>query len=241
MLAKVLSCAVIGLDGEIIEVEVDVSRAQNPTTAIVGLPDAAVQESRERVRSAVRNSSLTWPFNSRIVVNLAPADLRKEGPAYDLPIAVGVLIASGQVEAKLGDAVFVGEMALNGDVRPIRGLLPMVAVARQEGMKRAFVPAENAQEAALVDGIEIIPVETLALPWRCISRVRPGWPPPLSAQPNRRRRRCSTAPTSQTSSARNTRNGRSRWLRQVATTSSCVVRRVVARHSLPVPSRPFSL
>ncbi|MCY3601789.1 MAG: magnesium chelatase, partial [Chloroflexi bacterium] len=99
MLARVQSSAVVGLDGVMVDVEVDISRAQNPTTAIVGLPDAAVQESKERVRAAIRNSALTWPFNSRIVVNLAPADLRKEGPAYDLPIAAGVMVASGQVEA----------------------------------------------------------------------------------------------------------------------------------------------
>ena len=161
MLAKVRSCAVIGLDGEIVEVEVDISRAQNPTTAVVGLPDAAVQESKERVRSAIRNSALTYPFNSRIVVNLAPADLRKEGPAYDLPIAVGIILASGQVVADVEDAVFVGELALTGDVRPVRGVLPMVAVARARGAKRAFVPVANAAEASLVEGIEVFAVESL--------------------------------------------------------------------------------
>ena len=121
MLARVQSSAVVGLDGVMVDVEVDISRAQNPTTAIVGLPDTAVQESKERVRAAIRNSALTWPFNSRIVVNLAPADLRKEGPAYDLPIAAGVMVASGQVEADLADAVFVGELALDGEVRSVRG------------------------------------------------------------------------------------------------------------------------
>ncbi len=161
MLAKVQSSAVVGLDGIMVDVEVDISRAQNPTTAIVGLPDAAVQESKERVRAAIRNSALTWPFNSRIVVNLAPADLRKEGPAYDLPIAAGVMVARGQVEADLGDAVFVGELALDGEVRSVRGALPMVAVARDRGARRAFVPVANAPEAALVDGIEVFPVESV--------------------------------------------------------------------------------
>lgn len=99
MVARVLSCAVVGLDGELVDVEVDVTRSQMPATTVVGLPDAAVQESRERVRSAIRNSGLTWPANSKVVVNLAPADLKKEGPAYDLPIATGVLLASGQVVA----------------------------------------------------------------------------------------------------------------------------------------------
>ncbi len=162
MLAKVQSSAVVGLDGVMVDVEVDISRAQNPTTAVVGLPDAAVQESKERVRAAIRNSALTWPFNSRIVVNLAPADLRKEGPAYDLPIAAGVMVASGQVEAELDDAVFVGELALDGELRAVRGALPMVAVAHDRGARRAFVPAANAPEAALVDGIAIYPVRTLA-------------------------------------------------------------------------------
>ncbi len=162
MLARVLSCAVIGLDGELVEVEVDISRAQNPTTTVVGLPDTAVQESRERVRAAIRNSGLTYPFNSRITISLAPADLRKEGPAYDLPIAAGMLLASGQVVADVEDAVFLGELALTGAVRPVRGVLPMVALARDRGMKRAFVPAANAGEAALVKGIEVFPVEGLA-------------------------------------------------------------------------------
>ncbi|MCK6563692.1 MAG: YifB family Mg chelatase-like AAA ATPase [Dehalococcoidia bacterium] len=162
MLARVYSCAVIGLEGELVEVEVDITRAQNPTTAVVGLPDTAVQESKERVRAAVRNSGLTWPFNSRIIVNLAPADLRKEGPAYDLPIAVGVLAASGQLVADLEDAVFVGELSLDGDVRPVHGALPMVALARKRGKRRAFVPTANAGEAALVSEIDVYPVESLA-------------------------------------------------------------------------------
>jgi len=160
MLAKVLSCAVIGLDGELVDVEVDISRGE-PKLTVVGLPDAAVQEAKDRVRSAIRNSALTWPFNSRIVVNLAPADLRKEGPAYDLPIAVGMLVASGQVVAELGDAVFLGELALTGEVRGVRGTLPMVALAKDRGIRKVFVPAANAPEASLVDGMDVYPVETL--------------------------------------------------------------------------------
>ena len=149
MLARVFSCAVIGLDGELVDVEVDINRGQ-PQTTVVGLPDAAVQESKERVRAAIRNSALTYPFNSRVTVNLAPADVRKEGPAYDLPIATGILLASGQVVADVEDAVFVGELALTGDVRPVRGVLPMVALARSRGKKRAFVPSGNAAEAGLI-------------------------------------------------------------------------------------------
>ncbi|MEX2081736.1 MAG: YifB family Mg chelatase-like AAA ATPase, partial [Dehalococcoidia bacterium] len=162
MLSKLNSCAVVGLEGELIEVEVDISRAQQPNTTIVGLPDAAVQESRERVRAAIRNSALTWPFNNRITVNLAPADLRKEGPAYDLPIAVGILAASGQVIGDLSDAIFLGELALNGDVRPIHGVLPMVALGKNRGMTRAFVPFANGPEAALVAGMAIFPTPSLA-------------------------------------------------------------------------------
>lgn len=162
MLARVYSCALVGLDGELVEVEVDVVRAENPTAIIVGLPDTAVQEARERVRAAIRNSGLSWPFNRRILVNLAPADLRKEGPAYDLAIAVGILAASGQFEADVTDAVFVGELSLEGAVRPVHGVLPMVSLARQRGLRRAFVPAPNAAEAALVEGIEAYPVESLA-------------------------------------------------------------------------------
>lgn len=162
MLARVLSCAVVGLDGELVDVEVDIARAQLPATMVVGLPDAAVQESRERVRAAIRNSGLNWPINSKVVVNLAPADLRKEGPAYDLPIAAGVLLASGQVVASVEDAVFIGELALTGEVRPVRGLLPMVMLAASRGVRRAFVPVGNAAEAALVAGLEVYPVTTLA-------------------------------------------------------------------------------
>jgi magnesium chelatase family protein len=152
---------VVGLDGELVDVEVDISRSQLPSTTVVGLPDTAVQESRERVRSAIRNSGLTWPVNSRVTINLAPADLRKEGPAYDLPIAVGILLASGQVVADVEDAVFIGELALTGDVRPVRGLLPMVMLARARGITRAFVPVDNAAEAGLVRGIEVYPVPGL--------------------------------------------------------------------------------
>jgi magnesium chelatase family protein len=189
MLARVQSCAVVGLDGEIVEVEVDISRAQNPTTTVVGLPDTAVQESRERVRAAVRNSGLTYPFNSRITVNLAPADLRKEGPAYDLPIAIGLLLASGQVVADVEGAVFLGELALDGTLRPVRGVLPMVALAQQRGIARAYVPSDNAEEAALVEGIDVYPVQSLAtlaahLLGAAPIEPRPGAAPdPASATP----------------------------------------------------------
>ncbi len=163
MLARVLSCAIVGLDGELVSVEVDVRRSpEEPKTTIVGLPDTAVQESRERIRAAIRNSGLTWPPGSRVTINLAPADLRKEGPSYDLPSAVGVLAATGQVVGPFEDAVFIGELSLAGEVRPVRGILPMVALAKNRGVARAFVPAENATEAALVRGIDVYGVDTIA-------------------------------------------------------------------------------
>jgi magnesium chelatase family protein len=160
MLACVTSCAVIGLEGALVRVEVDISSGL-PGLTIVGLPDAAVKESGERVRSAIRNSGFHWP-NMRITVNLAPADLRKEGPAYDLPIAVGMLIATEQAWPDAVDgALVVGELSLDGSVRHINGVLPMAALARERGLQRMFVPAVDAPEAALVGEVEVIPVDGL--------------------------------------------------------------------------------
>jgi len=159
MLAKVSSCAVIGLDGELVEVEVDISSGL-PAFTIVGLPDTAVQEAKERVRSAIRNCGLTFP-QKRITVNLAPADIRKEGPAYDLPIAIGILGASEQVTADVSSGLFLGELSLDGQVRHTHGILPMAALAREQGIGRVFVPEADGREAALIDGVEIIPVASL--------------------------------------------------------------------------------
>ncbi len=161
MLAKVSSCALIGLDGVLVEVEVDTSRGM-PSLVIVGLPDAAVKESSERVRAAIKNSDLVFP-GKRITINLAPADIRKAGPVYDLPIAVGMLIASEQVWPQaVEDALFIGELSLDGSVRHVNGILPVAAMARESGLRRIFVPAVDAPEAALVNGLEVIPVENLA-------------------------------------------------------------------------------
>jgi magnesium chelatase family protein len=159
MLAKINSCAVIGLEGEIVEVEVDISNGM-PKFNVVGLGDTAVQEAKERVRSAIKNSGLQFPM-THITVNLAPADLRKEGPAYDLPIAIGVLIASGQVPEARRDSVFIGELSLDGRLRHTNGILPMVGLARERGYTTVFVPAADAGEAALVEGVEVIPLESL--------------------------------------------------------------------------------
>jgi magnesium chelatase family protein len=160
MLAKVRSCALVGLDGELVEVEVDSHQGGMPSFTVVGLPDAAVQEAKERVRAAIRNSGASFPPR-RVTVNLAPADLRKAGPAYDLPIAVACLISFGALTADLQDAVLLGELSLDGGVRHTQGILPMVALARDRGLRTAFVSREDAAEAALVDGIEVIPVGTL--------------------------------------------------------------------------------
>ena len=161
MLAKVFSCAVIGLDGVVVEVEVDTGRGL-PSFVIVGLPDAAVQESRERVQAAVKNAGFYFPAQ-RVTVNLAPAAIRKEGPAYDLPIAVGVLIAAGQLLPETVEGTFiVGELSLDGSVRHVRGILPMAALAREQGYKHIIVPVEDAREAALVPHVEVIPVNDLA-------------------------------------------------------------------------------
>ena len=160
MLAQVTSCALVGLEGVLVDVEVDTSRGM-PSLVIVGLPDAAVKESSERVRAAVKNSGLVFP-SKRITVNLAPADIRKAGPSYDLPIAVGVLIASEQVwPQEVENTLFTGELSLDGSVRHVNGVLPIAAVARQQGIQRVFVPAGDAPEAALIEGLEVIPVESL--------------------------------------------------------------------------------
>ena len=161
MLAKILSCAIVGLDAELVEVEVDIVRGA-PYFALVGLPDAAVRESRDRVFAAIKNSGLSFPGNQRLTVNLAPADIRKEGPAYDLPIAVGVLAATSQVwPDKLEEAVFVGELSLDGTIRHTKGILPLAAMARAEGLKHVFVPADDAPEAALMPGVSVYPVRDL--------------------------------------------------------------------------------
>ncbi|MCH8230403.1 MAG: YifB family Mg chelatase-like AAA ATPase, partial [Chloroflexi bacterium] len=159
MLAKTRTCALIGLDGIVVETEVDIAPGL-PAFHIVGLPDTALQESRERVRAAIRNSGVEFPMR-RIAVSLAPANVRKSGPAYDLPIAIGILTSTGQVPEIDSSSLLLGELALDGSLRPTMGMLPMVAVGKRQGFSRAFVPEANAEEAALVDGIEVLPVKSL--------------------------------------------------------------------------------
>lgn len=169
MLARVFSCAVIGLDGVIVEVEVDTGQGL-PGMTIVGLPDTAVQESRERVQAAIKNTGLDFP-RKRVVVNLAPASVRKEGPAYDLPIAIGVLAMMGILPLPpLEKVLIVGELSLDGTVRHTRGILPMAALARENHFEQIIVPASDADEAALIPEIEVIPVQNLTDLYRHLIR-----------------------------------------------------------------------
>ena len=160
MLARVLTGAAIGLDCSVVETEVDIAQGL-PNFTIVGLPDAAVQEARERVRAAIRNTGFPFP-NRRLTVNLAPAEVRKEGAGFDLPIAVGVLVAAELVPLPdSGRMMFLGELSLDGAVRHTTGILPRVALARERGVPVVVVPAENAAEAALIDGVDVLPVRSL--------------------------------------------------------------------------------
>lgn len=160
MLAKVKTAAVVGLEGHLVDVEVDISSGL-PAMTIVGLPDAAVQEARERVRAAIRNSGYTFPMK-RIVVNLAPADLKKAGPSYDLPIAFGILLSSEQVSADASQIIFLGELSLDGSLRHTNGILPMVALAKEEKVASVIVPEVDAGEASLIEGAKIIPITSLS-------------------------------------------------------------------------------
>lgn len=161
MLAKVNSSAVVGLDAVPVEVEIDIASQGLPSFTIVGLPDKAVEEAKERVRSAIKNSGADFPAK-RITVNLAPADLPKEGPSYDLAIALGVLLASEQLKTDVSDALFLGELSLDGRLRHTNGILPHTLLARDRKLKRLFLPEINAQEAAIIKSIQVYPVSTLA-------------------------------------------------------------------------------
>jgi magnesium chelatase family protein len=161
MLAHAYTGAIHGIHAYLLTVEADLSGGL-PIFTIVGLPDTAVQESRERVRAAIRNSGFKFPNDKRVTLNLAPADIKKEGPSLDLPIALGILAASGQVETQdLEEWAWLGELALDGSVRPVSGVLPVVIAAREAGKKRVGVPVENGREAAVVEGIEVYPVARL--------------------------------------------------------------------------------
>ena len=161
MLAKVTSAAVVGLDAVPITVEVDIAAMGLPHFTIVGLPDKAVEESKERVRTAIKNSGCDFPAK-RITVNLAPADLPKEGPAYDLPIALGILVASGQLTPRdFSDSLVLGELSLDGSLRRAWGILPCALLARNKKFTNFFIPSDNLAEAQVVDKINIYPVSNL--------------------------------------------------------------------------------
>ncbi len=163
MSSKILTAAIVGLDAQVVEVEADLTFGL-PRMFIVGLPDAAVQEAKERVRSALKNSGNEFP-RGNVTVNLAPADLKKEGPAYDLPIALAILAAQGVVPASASERrqLFVGELALDGTIRGVRGVLSIMLMARELGVRDLFLPAENAEEASIIPGVKIFAVDHLRL------------------------------------------------------------------------------
>lgn len=162
MIARLQSVALVGIEAIPCEVEVDVAGRGFGSVSVVGLPDAAVKESVERVRSALISGGYNFPKH-RTVVNLAPADVRKEGPAFDLPIAVGMLLANGQIASSLAGRYWLtGELALDGRVRAVKGVLSMALLAREHGCRGLLAPAENANEAAVADGLQVIPINTLS-------------------------------------------------------------------------------
>jgi magnesium chelatase family protein len=161
MLAKTLSSAVFGIDAYVVEVEVDIAQGL-PAFATVGLPEGAVKESKDRVKAAIKNCGYDFP-SRRITVNLAPADIKKEGTAFDLPMAIGILAATDTVQKeKLNDYFVLGELSLDGQVKPVKGTLPIAVAARDAGFRGILLPKENSREAAVVKGVEVLPVNTLS-------------------------------------------------------------------------------
>ena len=160
MLSIIKSMTLHGLEGFIVDVQVDVSGGI-PCWEIVGLPDISIREAKERVRTAIKNSGYEFP-SRRIVINLAPATIKKEGSIFDLPIAIAILSASEYVnQFDFGEVVFLGELSLDGNINPVKGILPMCIEAKKLGIKKFIVPKENAREASIVSGIDVIPVSSL--------------------------------------------------------------------------------
>ncbi len=187
MLSKVFSATTIGIEAREIEIEVDIAKGL-PQVAIVGLPDTAIRESRDRVRSAIKNSQFKYP-SKKITVNLAPCDIKKEGPCFDLPIAIGVLVASEQIAYKnVKDFVFLGELALNGRIRPVKGVLP-IAISLKNSRKKLILPEENAYEASVVEGLEVYPVDRLNNVCDFINDINSLSPLPYTAQIHLNKRR----------------------------------------------------
>jgi len=188
MLARLRTAAVVGIDACPVHVEVDVSFGL-PTFTMVGLPDASVRESRDRVRSAIRNSGFEFPAH-KITVNLAPADVRKAGSSFDLPIALGILAAQGILERRhIADLVLLGELSLDGSIHGTRGVLPIAAAARREGLAGILLPATNASEAAIVTGLDVFPVQSLCDAVATLNDPRPSSvsapsaPTPIAPEP----------------------------------------------------------
>ena len=171
MISKILSSAVFGVDAYLVEVEVDIAFGF-PQFSTVGLPEGAVKESKERVKAAVKNCGYDFP-QKRITVNLAPADIKKEGSAFDLPIAIGILAATGVADTeKLGNYIILGELSLDGRVKAVRGVLPIAICARDSGLKGMIIPKENAEEAAVVNGVEVLAIESLPEVVEFLSGIR---------------------------------------------------------------------
>src|SRR3954452_17990398 len=191
MLFRTLSAAVYGIDADLVDIEVDLTPVrgesdQPPTVTIVGLPDAAVRESRERIRAAISNCGFFFPFH-KTTINLAPADVRKEGASFDLPIALGILGANGDLgdAENLADTLSVGELSLDGRVRPIRGALPIAIRARDASVRHLLLPEENAKEAAVVRGVDVYAVANLRGAVELIMALRSNNPPaPLTVDPS---------------------------------------------------------
>ena len=229
MLACLRTAAVFGVDACPVHVEVDVSFGM-PRFTLVGLPDVGVRESRDRVRSAIRNSGFEFPAH-RITVNLAPADVRKAGASFDLPIALGILAAQGVVERRhIADVVLLGELSLDGSIHPARGVLPIAAAARREGMSAILLPVPNASEAAIVAGLAILPVSSLGDAVQALNnpaaspRPRPLPPAGVRELPDG-----AGGPISLTSVVSSSRAGRSKSPARAATTCSSWARRARAK------------
>jgi len=161
MLNKIYSCATIGLQARLVECELEISKG-NPNTYLVGLPDAAVKESVRRVMSAIRNSLYSYPYGKKVTINLAPADLHKEGPIYDLPMALGIILSSKNVNFNSEGKLFLGELSLGGEVRKVKGIIPSLLFAKENGFKEVYIPEANLGEASLIKGLKIFPVKSLA-------------------------------------------------------------------------------
>ena len=162
MLFKTISASVYGIDAHMVEVEVDVGSARMQDFNVVGLPDNAVKESRERIKSALRNCGFEFPYGQGVTINLAPADVRKEGSGFDLPMALGLAGCMGQFFGKpLNTCMFLGELSLDGGVRPVRGALSAALAAREQGLKSIAVPEANAREAAVVEGVDVFALKSL--------------------------------------------------------------------------------